>query len=410
MIHVHVEGRRNGKPAVDYSINAEVGVPLMTGPAEAAVPVNHVLPAWDLITGMLAASAVTAALFQRERTGRGRRVDVALADVALAGVASMGWLAEADELRRPRPRVGNHMFGSFGVDFATSDGRRIMVVALTEGQWNALRRVTKTEHVFAALEETLDADLDLEGDRYRLRETIASVLRPWFAARDFATLEMVLDDAKVLWSPYRDMAEVAAAARSGRPDDRRGDRPARRRTDAGRAGPWRWDERPPLGVSRAGHVCGHRPGPERASWVSPTPRSAACGRAASSECRDHRGRASCKVLCTSGSRESSCGSSRTPSAGPGEVIVATKASGLCGSDLNYYRAEAHRRVGSSCIAGHEPAGVVATPSVQAVSPAQAKIGDRVMIHHYIGCGNCTQCRSGWSQMCHGPAGRRTWQR
>jgi 2-methylfumaryl-CoA isomerase len=215
VIHVHVEGRRNGMPAVDYSINAEVGVPLMTGPVDAAVPVNHVLPAWDLVTGMLAATAVTAALFRRQRSGVGASVEVALADVALAGVAGMGWLAEADELGLARPRVGNHMFGSFGVDFATADGRRIMVVALTEGQWNALRRVTGTERVFAALEETLDADLDREGDRYRLRETIASVLRPWFEARDFATLQSLLDDAKVLWSPYRDMAEVAAAARGG---------------------------------------------------------------------------------------------------------------------------------------------------------------------------------------------------
>jgi 2-methylfumaryl-CoA isomerase len=215
VIHVHVEGRRNGMPAVDYSINAEVGVPLMTGPVEAAVPVNHVLPAWDLVTGMLAATAVTAALFRRQLSGVGASVEVALADVALAGVAGMGWLAEADELGLARPRVGNHMFGSFGVDFATADGRRIMVVALTEGQWNALRRVTGTERVFAALEETLDADLDREGDRYRLRETIASVLRPWFEARDFATLQGLLDDAKVLWSPYRDMAEVAAAARIG---------------------------------------------------------------------------------------------------------------------------------------------------------------------------------------------------
>ncbi|KQT93507.1 mesaconyl-CoA isomerase [Marmoricola sp. Leaf446] len=213
VIHVHVEGRRNGKPAVDYSINAEVGVPVMTGPADAAVPVNHVLPAWDLVTGMLTVSAVTAALYRRERSGEGARIDVALADVALAGVAGMGWLAEADELGRPRARVGNHMYGSFGVDFATADGRRIMVVALTEGQWNALRRVTGTEGVFAALEQSLDADLDREGDRYRLRETIASILRPWFEARDYATLERLLDDAKVLWSPYRDMAELAAEAR-----------------------------------------------------------------------------------------------------------------------------------------------------------------------------------------------------
>ncbi len=246
VIHVHVEGRRNGKPAVDYSINAEVGVPLMTGPAEAAVPVNHVLPAWDLVTGMLAASAVTSALYRRERTGDGARVDVALADVALAGVAGMGWLAEADELGRPRARVGNHMFGSFGVDFATADGRRLMVVALTEGQWNALRRVTGTERVFSALEETLGADLDREGDRYRLRETIASVLRPWFEARDFCTLQVLLDDAKVLWSPYRDMAELAAVARL-EPDglveeiDQPGIGPM-----LAASAPWRWNEaRPP---------------------------------------------------------------------------------------------------------------------------------------------------------------------
>ena len=246
VIHVHVEGRRNGMPAVDYSINAEVGVPLMTGPAEAAVPVNHVLPAWDLLTGMLAAAAVTSALFRRERTGEGAKVDVALADVALAGVAGMGWLAEADELRHPGARIGNHMFGSFGVDFATADGRRIMVVALTEGQWNALRRATGTDRVFSALEETLNADLDLEGDRFRLRETIASVLRPWFEARDFATLKKLLDDAKVLWSPYRNMAEVAAEARSATDTivaeiDQPGVGPM-----LAAAGPWRWNElRPP---------------------------------------------------------------------------------------------------------------------------------------------------------------------
>jgi 2-methylfumaryl-CoA isomerase len=245
VIHVHVEGRNSGKPAVDYSINAEVGVPLMTGPADTAVPVNHVLPAWDLVTGMLTAGAVSSALFRRERTGEGARVDIALADVALAGVAGMGWLAEADELKSPRARIGNHMFGSFGVDFATADGRRIMVVALTEGQWNALRRVTGTERVFSALEETLGADLDREGDRYRLRETIASVLRPWFAARDFATLERLLDEAKVLWSPYRDMAELAAEARSAADSivtevDQPGIGPM-----LAAAGPWRWNEQHP---------------------------------------------------------------------------------------------------------------------------------------------------------------------
>lgn len=214
VIHVHVQGRSNGGPAVDYTVNAEVGVPQMTGPADTDVPSNHVVPIWDMLTGMSSAMLISSALHQRSATGRGTSLDLALADIALAGVASMGWLAEADAAGRPRPRHGNHVFGSFGVDFETSDGQRVMIVALTQGQWDALRDVTETGAVFAALEEVLDADLSLESDRYRLRETIASVLRPWFLARDFETVRDLLDEARVLWSPYRDMAEVAKVARA----------------------------------------------------------------------------------------------------------------------------------------------------------------------------------------------------
>jgi 2-methylfumaryl-CoA isomerase len=216
VIHLRIEGRADGSPAVDYTVNAEVGVPDMTGPHESGAPVNHVVPAWDLLTGMTAATAILAAVRQRSSSGEGARIELALADVALAGVGSMGWLAEADLAGRARPRHGNHVFGSFGVDFQTADGRRVMVVALTEGQWQALRDVTETGPVFVALEQALDADLSLEADRYRLRETIAAVLRPWFAQRDFTTVSDLLTRAHVLWSPYRDMAEAASRARHDR--------------------------------------------------------------------------------------------------------------------------------------------------------------------------------------------------
>lgn len=213
MIHVHVEGRRDGSPAVDYTINAEVGVPLMTGPPDVHYPVNHVLPAWDLIAGMTITTSVSAALMHRASTGEGAQVDLALFDVALAGVGSMGWLAEAEARGAARPRQGNHMFGAFGSDFATSDGRRVMVVALTERQWQALRDVTETSQVFIALEQALGANFGLEGDRYEYRETIASVLRPWFLQREFDSVCKLLDRARVLWSPYLDMEEAAQVAR-----------------------------------------------------------------------------------------------------------------------------------------------------------------------------------------------------
>lgn len=243
MIHVHVEGRRDGSPAVDYTINAEVGVPLMTGPADVHYPVNHVLPAWDLIAGMTVATSVSAALLRRAMTGQGAEVELALFDVALAGVGSMGWLAEAERAGAARPRQGNHMFGAFGSDFATSDGRRVMVVALTERQWHALRDVTETGPVFVALEEALGADFGQEGDRYHYRETIASVLRSWFLQRDFDLVCQLLDKARVLWSPYLDMEQAARTAR-GEPDsvahevDQPGIGPMLTTSQ-----PWRWNGR-----------------------------------------------------------------------------------------------------------------------------------------------------------------------
>ncbi|HYH32857.1 MAG TPA: CoA transferase, partial [Pseudonocardia sp.] len=213
LIHLRVQGHPDGRPAVDYTVNAEVGLPGITGPEEGGAPVNHVLPAWDLITGLSVSTGVLAALHDRGRTGRGAHIELALADVALAGVANLGWLSEAAARGGERPRHGNHVYGSFGVDFACRDGQRVMVVALTEGQWAALCSVTGTREVFDALEVALEADLTREADRYRLRETIAAILRPWFLARDYAQVSHELDAARVLWGRYQGMSDVVAAHR-----------------------------------------------------------------------------------------------------------------------------------------------------------------------------------------------------
>jgi 2-methylfumaryl-CoA isomerase len=216
LIHVRVQGRPDGLPAVDYTVNAEVGLPQITGPEGPGVPVNHVLPAWDLITGLSVSTGVLAALRARERTGRGAFIELALADVALAGVANLGMLTEAQERGTDRPRHGNHLYGSFGADFACRDGQRVMTVALTEKQWTALVTVTGTKEVFAALEPVLEADFAREADRYRHQETIAAVLRPWFAARTIEEVSAELDAARVLWGRYRGMTDVLAAHREGR--------------------------------------------------------------------------------------------------------------------------------------------------------------------------------------------------
>ena len=92
-----------------------------------------------------------------------------------------------------------------------------------------------------------------------------------------------------------------------------------------------------------------------------------------------------------------------PSPGPGEVVLQIKASGMCGSDLHIYRATGSMSAlgfgaSSPVIGGHEPCGVV-TEMGAGVSPRDAQMGARVMVHHYWGCGVCQHCRTGWSQMC-----------
>jgi len=93
-----------------------------------------------------------------------------------------------------------------------------------------------------------------------------------------------------------------------------------------------------------------------------------------------------------------------PTPGPGEVVLEMKASGMCGSDLHAYRAPKGRRfsIGRATegpvIAGHEPCGVVVAVG-PGVNEREARIGQRMMCHHYKGCGVCGHCRSGWSQLC-----------
>lgn len=94
-----------------------------------------------------------------------------------------------------------------------------------------------------------------------------------------------------------------------------------------------------------------------------------------------------------------------PTPGPGEVVLQIKASGMCGSDLKFYRAPAGEAMkalgfaeGSTVIAGHEPCGVVVAVGAN-VNPKQARIGQRVMVHHYKGCGACPHCSTGWQQLC-----------
>ncbi len=208
LIYVNVTGDRHGGSEVDYTVNPRIGFPLMTGHPDDPRPVSHVMPAWDHITGQMAAVGMLAAERQRRKTGQGEYVRIALLDVALATLGHMGFIAEVEACKRERPRYGNDLFGAFGRDFATRDGHRVMIIALTARQWLNLRKATQLGVQFDALAAEMGLDLNLEGNRFQARDSIASVLGSWIAARDYAEVSSIFRQYDVCFGPYQTVREL----------------------------------------------------------------------------------------------------------------------------------------------------------------------------------------------------------
>ncbi|HUZ87855.1 MAG TPA: CoA transferase [Candidatus Baltobacterales bacterium] len=210
LIMLVISGDRDGRPAVDYTVNAAVGFPWITGPEGHSGPVNHVLPAWDAMTGYLAALAILAAERHRRSTGEGQLIELSLADVGLSVAGSLGLLGEAILNEEPRGRFGNHVYGTFGRDFATRDGRHLMVLALTPRQWRSLGEATGLKDRLREIEKRDGLDFRHEGDRWRGRHDICELLGEWIGGRDLAEISAAFEADGVLWGPYQTVKELVA--------------------------------------------------------------------------------------------------------------------------------------------------------------------------------------------------------
>ena len=208
LITVNITGNYDGSSAVDYTVNPSTGFPWATGPRHVAVPFNHLLPAWDAITGSLATAGMLAAERHRRLTGDGQLVRIALSDVALAMVGNLGKIAEAQINQRERPKDGNYLYGAFGRDFITKDDRRIMIVALTLRQWKNLVKATGLGEAFDLCGKMLELDMTKEGDRFKAREVIGAILKPWTIARTLDEIGEIFDAHDVCWGPYWTFMEL----------------------------------------------------------------------------------------------------------------------------------------------------------------------------------------------------------
>jgi 2-methylfumaryl-CoA isomerase len=206
LIMMRLTGTQDGGNAIDYTVNAAVGFPVATGEDER--PINHVLPAWDVAAGLYLCTGLLAAERRRTRTGQGGEVTLALSDVAYATAANLGYVADVQVNGAVRPPLGNWLYGAFGRDFATKEGRRVMLAAISNRQWRAIGKATGLAEKLALIGQVMDVDLDDEGGRYAAREAIAAVLAPWFAARTLAEIRAALDGSGVLWGPYQDFGQM----------------------------------------------------------------------------------------------------------------------------------------------------------------------------------------------------------
>lgn len=214
MVSVRIMGWHDGRQAMDFTVNAASGYPLMCGPEEwdpaTAPPVNQVLPAWDFITGAYSAFALLAALRHRDASGEGSEVRVPLGDVAIGTMANSGSLAEMLYRGSDRPRLGNAIWGAFGRDFRSRDGQRFMVAALTPKQWSGLVAAFGVADEIAALEAELGVRFaDGDTPRFVHRKRLFDLFQATSERHDYVDLAERLAGQGCTFERYRTMHEAA---------------------------------------------------------------------------------------------------------------------------------------------------------------------------------------------------------
>ena len=214
LVSVRIMGWHDGRQAMDFTVNAASGYPLMTGPAEwdqaSAPPINQVLPAWDFITGAYCAFALLAGLRHRDATGAGIELRVPLGDVAIGTAANSGAMAEMLYRGGDRERLGNAIWGALGRDFTSRDGQRFMVAALTAKQWNALIGALGVNAQIAALEASSGLSFATsDANRFDQRDRIFAIMQGAAGQLDYADLAQRLSAAGATFEHYRTMYEMA---------------------------------------------------------------------------------------------------------------------------------------------------------------------------------------------------------
>lgn len=207
LISCTIEGNFDGTTAVDYTVHSATGYPFLTGDG-GSEPINNPFPAWDVICAHQASAALTASILRRRQVRDGAEIRVALSDVAFSTLSHLGLISEAQLSGERRPATGNYIYGAFGRDFASADGRRVMVAAISARQWSSLVEACRLAEPLAVLQVKLAADFDREEDRFEHREAIAGLIELWCEQKTYAEIATSFDTLGVCWGPYQTVDEL----------------------------------------------------------------------------------------------------------------------------------------------------------------------------------------------------------
>ncbi len=189
-------GPRRSQTAYDHVIQATSGIMAMTG-TEEVHPVKFGSPAIDYATGTMGAFAIAAALLQRERSGRGQRIDMAMLDVAMILMSShlTGYLRNG---RHPKPH-GNKQPHATNSAYRTQDGLVMLGASNLRQQWRLWTVLERPDMIKGSNEER-DADRDRE----------EAVLREIMLTRTAEEWEEYLQSRHVPAARVRTMGEAVA--------------------------------------------------------------------------------------------------------------------------------------------------------------------------------------------------------
>lgn len=187
------------RPGYDYVIQAQSGLMSITGPADGE-PHKVGVAIADVITGLNAANAIQAALLQRERTGEGQYIDIALLDATIASLVNI--TSNTLVTGQPSPRLGNAHPNIVPYQvFSASDSDFVVAVG-NDGQFRMLCEVIEKQ------EWTQDERFATNPARVENRDLLVELLQPIFAAQPVAYWEEHLLSHGIPCGPINDVQQA----------------------------------------------------------------------------------------------------------------------------------------------------------------------------------------------------------